>query len=255
MPSASEIPSPLRGRPFRLEEAIAFGLTKRVLQGRRFPRLHRHPHQIRIAGVHTHRVPKQAVATMHDGLPLLSPEQSFVTSATQLGQVDLIAAGDWLLSLGRTTRARLAATIASSHCDGVVAARAAAPFVREGVEAPRETHVRLILVLAGLPEPRCNESIAHGREFVARIDLSYPEWKVAIEYDGRQHAEDPRQWRHDLRRRERLEALGWRVIVVTGGDLDRPREVVRRVRSALQARGYRGPVPACGRQWQAAFAR
>jgi very-short-patch-repair endonuclease len=43
--------------------------------------------------------------------------------------------------------------------------------------------------------------------------------KLIIEYDGRQHAMNSAQWQRDLKRREELDALGWRIIVVTAADL------------------------------------
>ena len=41
-------------------------------------------------------------------------------------------------------------------------ARRAASLAREGVDSPQETRLRLLLVLAGLPEPRVNVIIRGG---------------------------------------------------------------------------------------------
>ena len=38
--------------------------------------------------------------------------------------------------------------------------------------------------------------------------------RLAIEYDGRQHAESDRQWQRDVERREELDNDGWRIVVV-----------------------------------------
>jgi very-short-patch-repair endonuclease len=74
-----------------------------------------------------------------------------------------------------------------------------------------------------------------------RFDLSYPSLKLIIEYDGRQHSEDTEQWLHDLKRREALDRMGWRAIVITRHDYyDEPEEVLRRVRDALIERGLVG---------------
>ena len=74
-----------------------------------------------------------------------------------------------------------------------------------------------------------------------RFDLSYPGLKLIIEYDGRQHAENSGQWRRDLTRREELDRLGWRLIVVTSDDLhDASEAVLMRVRDALIDRGAIG---------------
>ena len=46
---------------------------------------------------------------------------------------------------------------------------------------------------------------------------------------------------HDLKRREALDRMGWRIIVVTSRDYyDTPEEVLRRLRDALIDRGMVG---------------
>ena len=73
-----------------------------------------------------------------------------------------------------------------------------------------------------------------------RFDLCYPALKLIVEY-GRQHAMNTAQWQRDLKRREELDALGWRIIVVTAADLfDAPDQVLARVRGALIERGATG---------------
>jgi hypothetical protein len=71
-----------------------------------------------------------------------------------------------------------------------------------------------------------------------RFDLSYPGLRLIIEYDGGQHAENSGQWRRDLIRREELNRLRWRRIVITSDDLrEAPEAVLIRVREALIDRG------------------
>ncbi len=79
-------------------------------------------------------------------------------------------------------------------------------------ESPMETRLRLTLHDAGftdlvpqvrLPELRC------------RIDLADLARKIAVEYDGDGHFDNPAQIRKDTERRNRLIAAGWTVIVVT----------------------------------------
>jgi very-short-patch-repair endonuclease len=68
-----------------------------------------------------------------------------------------------------------------------------------------------MLVLAGFPEPETNQNVLDDAGgWIARPDLVYRLLKLALEYDGRQHAEDSRQWAKDIRRRELLDAAGWR---------------------------------------------
>jgi hypothetical protein len=103
-----------------------------------------------------------------------------------------------------------------------------------------ESRLRMLLVLAGLPEPVVNHALRDettGRVRY-RLDLSYPKWRIAIEYDGRQHAENTAQWRWDVQRREDLDADGWRLVVVLSGDLYRsPARTLERIVTAARAQG------------------
>ena len=74
-------------------------------------------------------------------------------------------------------------------------------------------------------------------EFLALPDMSYPELKIAIEYDGDIHRTDPDTWRRDVERRQRLQENRWLIITVTADDVIREQErFVRRVASARAAR-------------------
>ncbi len=88
-----------------------------------------------------------------------------------------------------------------------------------------ESLLRHLLLRAGVPEPVINADVfdSHGG-WIARPDLSYPNRQIAIEYDGRHHLHDRRQWEDDIARRHNLEDEGWVVRVVTASDvLVRPR--------------------------------
>ena len=95
------------------------------------------------------------------------------------------------------------------------------------------------MVLARLPEPQVNKILrAADGSWVFRIDLCYSALLLAIEYEGRQHAENSTQWNSDIRRRTRLEAKGWRLVLVTAeGIYEDPEETVRDIKDALRARG------------------
>jgi hypothetical protein len=102
-----------------------------------------------------------------------------------------------------------------------------------------ETRLRMLLVLAGLPEPRVDvRELNEDGSWRRRYDLCYPEYRIIIEYDGRQHAEDVDQWEHDLDRREELDDAAFRILVVTAkGIFVDPGRTIERVRRVLQARG------------------
>lgn len=115
--------------------------------------------------------------------------------------------------------------------------RAALPLVRAGVESPKETETRLMLREARLPEPVVQHEVTHHGRFIARVDLAYPELRIAIEYEGDGHRTDQEQWRTDIRRQRELEDLGWILIRLTAHDLSVGREAfLDRVRHAIASR-------------------
>lgn len=183
------------------------------------------------------------------------PDRTFVDVALRMSLPLLVALGDHLVHHGHTTPEDLRWYAESRHLDGVRRSRRIAPLVKAGAESPRESMLRMMLRFARLPEPELNVNILDelGR-FIARGDLVFRRWMVVVEYDGRHHMTDSAQWQHDLIRRERLEAAGWTVIVVTASDMARPPTVPQRVYRALVAKGYRGPAPVTSWQWMTWFA-
>ena len=101
-------------------------------------------------------------------------------------------------------------------------------------ESPQETRLRLLLVRGGLPTPVAQFVVRDGGRFVARVDLAWPDRRLAVEYDGVWHGERG-QFARDRDRLNRLLAAGWRVVFVTARDLHRPQELVARVAAALAA--------------------
>jgi hypothetical protein len=115
--------------------------------------------------------------------------------------------------------------------------RATLPLVDPGSASPKETWLRLLLVGAGLPIPTTQIPVQQNWHLIACLDMGWEKYKVAAEYDGDQHRASRRQYVRDQDRLRRLEELGWIVVRVIAED--KPDDVVRRVRSALNRRGYR----------------
>jgi hypothetical protein len=193
-------------------------------------------------GVKAHAAVEGTALTSFRNLSITTPEQTFSDLATSLDLVALVVLGGSLVKAGRMSVAALRDAATAWHGRGGKLARRAARYVREGVDSAMETRLRLLLVLAGLPVPEVNVILRHpDGSWWMRFDLCYPSLKLIIEYDGRHHAEDSEQWLHDLKRREALDRMGWRVTVVTMHDYyDAPEEVLHRVRDALIERGMVG---------------
>ncbi len=191
------------------------------------------------AGLRVHRFATRRPVVRTGGRLVTAPVVTFLSLAAELSLLDLVVLGDSLVAVTRVTPRDLVDAARQTRGRGVRLARVAASLVREGVESPMETRLRLVLVLAGLPEPAVNASArTEDGRWLARPDLGYARERIAVEYDGRHHIRREQQWEADLPRRERLESHGWWVLVVTARQLyTDPRGVVLRVAAALRQRG------------------
>ncbi|MET8039675.1 DUF559 domain-containing protein [Micromonospora sp. NPDC005215] len=108
-----------------------------------------------------------------------------------------------------------------------------------GAESSPESHLRVRLVLGGLPRPAVQYPVRLPNGVVLHPDLAWPEFRVAVEYDGQWHS-DAEQLHRDRHRRNLLVGAGWLVLHVTSRRLhgEFP-AVLREVRNALVSRGWR----------------
>ncbi|MFN8025872.1 MAG: hypothetical protein U0W40_05790 [Acidimicrobiia bacterium] len=86
-------------------------------------------------------------------------------------------------------------------------------------ESAPERLVGRALVAAGLPEPVAQHVVRFEGQFVARVDLAYPELKIAIEYDSYEHHTGKVALVRDSARRNALAAVGWTVLSATAADV------------------------------------
>jgi hypothetical protein len=131
---------------------------------------------------------------------------------------------------------------------GITTLRAALPQLRAGPLSRRESFLRLRIVRPGLPEPLLDFVVADSRLAGCEpmVDLAYPDYRVAIEYEG-DHHRTPAQFRRDIRRYERLQDIDWIVVRVNGDDVPdtdpdgrATRETTDRIAMRLRQRGWRG---------------
>lgn len=177
-----------------------------------------------------------------DGLRLTTGARTFVDIARFTDGDDAVVGADQCLRVrddGRsvTTVQDVADYLdAHTHLHRSRRVRAVLAEADGGAESPPETHLRLLLHRAGLTMFATQIVIDGGRY---RLDLGADEYKVAVEYDGRDHA-DPGQQSLDATRRNTLRHdYGWEVIVVTAKILAEGRdELLRQVRSALDERAH-----------------
>lgn len=200
--------------------------------------------RFRVRGVKHHRFRHRLDIKRRHGVPVTSPEQTFCHLAAHLGLVDLVALGDRLVKKGRCSMADLVSYAEGWEGQCQQEAVFAARLVRDRVDSVPETALRLLMVLAGLPEPEVDIRLhdADGRVRF-RIELGYEGSLLAIEYDGRWH-DAPEQKVHDDTRRSGLSTReGWRFVVVKTEELyDFPGTLLERIRDEMRSRGI--PVPA-----------
>jgi hypothetical protein len=176
-----------------------------------------------------------------DGLRLTSGSQTFLDLAARLPGAELVAVGDALMRGGHLTSAALEQRLLrADRVRGVVRARECAPLLTAKAASRPESLIRYWVIAAGLPVPQVQVPLHNrwGRE-VAHADLGYPEWKIALEYEGRQHSESE-QFGRDIDRYSLMAADGWLALRFAGRHLTGPAVVVERTRRALISRGWKG---------------
>ena len=109
--------------------------------------------------------------------------------------------------------------------------------------SPMETRIRVAIHRYGLPPPQLQFPVG---PFL--LDLAYPEIRLAIEYDGRDHRTAERAIR-DLRREAYVTRRDWDVLRLPAGTVFSPREVAIRVHRELVARGAVDPTPIGPPRW------
>lgn len=189
--------------------------------------------------------------TVLDGIPITTPERTWLDLAEMLTVDELVVAGDScvrvprpefegrdlpLCSIGDLQR------MIDRHKGkrGLRRAKEAIKLIRVGSDSPQESLLRLALVRAGLPEPELNvpiiseDGVRHHEP-----DLSYRKYKVGIEYEGEHHGEE-RQIVRDIARSERYAALGWTEVRISNRHMfNEAKPAVSKVRAALTQAGWR----------------
>jgi len=168
----------------------------------------------------------------HDGVPVTTALRTAWDLASWEPFGRAVAALDAMVGNGCLPVGALhAAAAGASGRKGVVRVRRVAQLVDPRAESAPESRVRVALVLAGL-DPVPQFEVRSGGVFLARVDLAFPDQRLAVEYEGAHHFKDGQIVRDDARI-ARLEAAGWRVVRLSALDLRDLDAVVVRIRAAL----------------------
>jgi hypothetical protein len=142
------------------------------------------------------------------GFRMTCPERTWCDLAELMGVPELVAAGDFLIHWQTPLTSAPALEEYSTRSAlrrGVRVRRAALPLLSDRAESYRESILRVLILGAAFPVPEVNYEIRDNRgRFLARVDLAWPDHRVAVEYEGDHHRTDRAQWQRDLRRIEAL---------------------------------------------------
>jgi len=173
------------------------------------------------------------------------PAQAWLQIACDIPADDLIVAADSLMRRKETLATRseieFVLTRVPGH-RGAAKARRALAQACERVESPQETRLRLALVAAGLPCPLVDYEIRpRPGTKLYRLDMAYPDAKLAVEYDGEVHSKTAQKMQNDRTRRREIEDAGWRIITATATDAPKFEAVIASTKSALARRTSAAP--------------
>jgi hypothetical protein len=172
-----------------------------------------------------------------DGLPITAPARTWRDLASVLELPDLVAAGDSILRGG----------VSIGDLSAVCERTRRAPYGRRAIAAlglldgrsrsRPESHLRVAVSGDDLPQFQVNEPIYRDEGgWLAEPDLSLPEAKLALEYQGEDHANVMRM-RKDLTRGMDLRADRWLALQYGPAEVfRRPWQVRAEVRGVVAER-------------------
>jgi hypothetical protein len=184
------------------------------------------------------------VVHRRDGVPLMMVDRRLVTpaawTAVEVARAQRrprgLATLDAALRSGTCNRAELwRAAVEQSRRRGIVAVRELIPLADALAESPMESEARLAMIDGGLPIPKLQYEILDGNRERRRVDFAWPQYRIAVEYDGLDWHSEPDAMKRDRRRRAALEAVGWIVIAIVFEDVRyRPWEFVATIAEQLR---------------------
>jgi hypothetical protein len=173
---------------------------------------------------------------MIDGVAITTSLRTAFDCLRWLQRVEGVVVADALTHAGLVTVSEIAAYFAGKRrLRNLRIGERLVEFVEPLTESPMETRLRMLLIDAGLPRPVPQHEVRDRlNRLVGRLDLAYPEARLAVEYDGADHW---KQRREDDRRRAAIRACDWEVCVFSADDVYlTPDATARYVRDLLRTR-------------------
>lgn len=194
-------------------------------------------------GVRTHESTDldRCTVVRRDGVPVTDANRTLLDVGRYVGQERLTRAVEAARRAGHVSWSSLTAALMAHARRGRPGVRRLRNVILSNAHRDEVTDTDMeLLVLglireAGLPEPTLHHRVMHDGRFVAEVDLSYPQWRIAIECDGSIHL-DPAVHERDLARQNDLVLVGWTVLRFSWDRVRaRPHVVASEVRAAIEA--------------------
>lgn len=238
----------LRGCP---DDCVIVGVTAARLHGMWLPDL---PDRIEVATFTPLRPPSGMARTKRsqirgrrrsiaadevmllDGVPVTTPARTWRDLAAELARADLVALGDSALRLGTSVEELELIVARGRHVPGIVRARDTIGLLDSRSRSRPESHLRFAVAELKLPFAVNEPVYRDAAGWLAEPDLSLPDAKLALEYQGVDHA-DPVRMRRDLTRFADLRQEGWLVLAYGPAEVfGRPWQIATEVRAAVRGR-------------------
>ena len=169
------------------------------------------------------------------GLRVTSAMRTVCDLGSRADLVESVVAVDMAMHAGLVKPSELESYVAThAGTKGIKRLRRAVGLAESRSESPMETRLRIQLIRGRLPRPLVQSELCDSKgRFVGRVDLYYPDRRLAIEYDGAGHKD---RLHADLQRQNALLNAGYHLLRFTAVDLHQPKSVVaevRKVRASL----------------------
>jgi hypothetical protein len=129
------------------------------------------------------------------------------------------------------------------------------PFLDGRCRSMAEAQLLTYVAFAGLPMPDVNVAIEVAPGVELTPDFRFADYGQVVEYEGGQHQDDRAQYVADIDRYALYRRHDVPYELITKERMRSPKATVRLVHAALVARGYDGPPPDFGEQWDSLFQR
>ncbi|XCI62169.1 hypothetical protein MPNTM1_03320 [Mycolicibacterium parafortuitum] len=240
-----DVPVRLRGLDLRAREPVAICLgTAAAAYGfdtentRDIHALNPQGHQLRNSdGLTVHRRDGAPLSVV-EGRPATTAAWTAVEVARSLRRPRALATLDAALR-SRACDRRGLTEAADRHAGrrGIVAVRDLIPLADGLAESPMESEARLAMLDGGLPTPVLQYVIVDRSRRTWRLDFAWPQYGVAVEYDGFDWHSDREQFTRDRQKRAALAELDWTMISIVADDVrTHPQDMVRRIEHEMARR-------------------